>query len=288
MKIAIVTDSTAYITSEQIGDLPIRVATTPVIIDGTTYNEGVDITTAEYYERLKDAKEFPHTSQPRLGDVIDIHQQLLDEGYDTVIDIYLSATISGINGTISAMARDNHDQHIVVYDSQITVILMGEMVLTAGRMAQAGASVDDIIRQLDVLRASTGEYFIVNDLQHLVRGGRLSNTAGLLGSMLRIKPLLTFDNNTHKIVVAEKIRTLPRAYHRVEELFTQALDQADYPLRAWVIDGNDPESGNAWQHDLQRQFPGVRIERSYFGPAIGTHLGAKAIALAWMRDLGND
>ncbi|KRM87160.1 DegV family protein [Lacticaseibacillus thailandensis] len=288
MKIAIVTDSTAYITPEQIGDLPIRVATTPVIIDGTTYNEGVDITTSEYYAHLKTAKEFPHTSQPRLGDVIDIHHQLLAEGYDTVINIYLSATISGINSTVSALARETTDQHIIVYDSQITVILMGEMVLTAGRMAAAGASVDEIIHQLDILRASTGEYFIVNDLQHLVRGGRLSNTAGILGSMLRIKPLLTFDDTTHKIVVADKVRTLPRAYRHVETLFAQAQEDADYPLRAWVIDGNDPQAGDDWQHSLQQQFPDVRIQRSYFGPAIGTHLGAKAIALAWMRDLHQD
>lgn len=286
-KIAIVTDSTAYLTPEQIDGLPIRIVTTPVIVDGQTYNEGEDITPAEFYRKMRVAKDFPHTSQPRLGDVLAIHKQLLDEGYDTVLNIYLSATISGINSTISAAARDIKDQHVVVYDSQITVVMMGQMVLTAGKMAQAGKSLDEIIARLDQLRASTGEYFIVNDLQHLVRGGRLSSTAGLLGSMLRIKPLLTFDDS-HKIVVAEKIRTLNRASARVEELFAQAVAAADYPLKAWVIDAGNPDEANAWQADLQKKFPDISIERSFFGPAITTHIGEKAIALAWMRDPDRD
>lgn len=286
-KIAIVTDSTAYLTPDQIAGLPIRIVTTPVIVDGETYNEGEDITPAEFYSKMRAAKDFPHTSQPRLGDVLTIHKELLEAGYDTVLNVYLSATISGINSTISAAARDIKDQHVVVYDSQITVIMMGQMVLTAGKMAAAGESLAAITARLDQLRASTDEYFIVNDLQHLVRGGRLSSTAGLLGSMLRIKPLLTFDD-THKIVVAEKIRTLNRAYARVEELFSEALAAADYPVKAWVIDAGDPVAADKWQAQLRTQFPDTVIDRSFFGPAITTHIGEKAIALAWMRDPDRD
>lgn len=282
-KIAIVTDSTAYLTPEQIAGLPIRIVTTPLVVGGETFNEGVDITPAEFYAKMRAASDFPHTSQPRLADVLATHEELRQAGYDTVLNIYLSKTISGINSTISAAAPDIPGVHAVVYDSQITVILMGQMVLTAGQMAQAGASLDEIIARLDQLRASMDEYFIVNDLMHLVRGGRLSNTAGMLGSMLHIKPLLTFDE-THKIVVFEKIRTLNRAYARVEELFAKAVADADYPLKAWVIDAGDEPAAKHWHESLKQQFPDLTIERSFFGPAITTHIGEKAIALAWMRD----
>lgn len=286
-KIAIVTDSTAYITPEQIGDLPIRIVTTPLIVGGKTFDEGVDITPAEFYAKMRAASDFPHTSQPRLADVLAIHRELKAQGYDTVINIYLSKTISGINATVSAAAPEIEGQHVVVYDSQITVILMGQMVLTAGKMAAAGASLDAILARLDQLRASVNEYFIVNDLMHLVRGGRLSNTAGMLGSMLRIKPLLTFDDS-HKIVVFEKVRTLARAYERVEHLFADALVKADYPLKAWVIDAGDEEAADTWQQKLQARFPQAVIGRSFFGPAITTHIGENAIALAWMRDPDRD
>ncbi len=286
-KIAIVTDSTAYLTPEQIAGLPIRIVTTPLIVGGETFDEGVDITPAEFYAKMRAASDFPHTSQPRLADVLAIHRQLREDGYDTVINIYLSKTISGINSTVTAAAPDIEGQHVVVYDSQITVILMGQMVLTAGKMAAAGADLETIIARLDQLRASVDEYFIVNDLMHLVRGGRLSNAAGMLGSMLYIKPLLTFDD-THKIVVFEKIRTLSRAYARVEDLFQAAVAQADYPLKAWVIDAGNAQAADQWQHKLQAQFPQTTIERSFFGPAITTHIGENAIALAWIRDPDRD
>lgn len=282
-KIAIVTDSTAYLEPEQIAGLPIRIVTTPLVVGGETFNEGVDITPEEFYAKMRVAKDFPHTSQPRLADVLAVHAELRQAGFDTVLNIYLSKTISGIHDTVQAAASEIKNQHVVVYDSQITVILMGELVLTAGKMAAAGASLEAIIARLDQLRQTMNEYFIVNDLMHLVRGGRLSNTAGMLGSMLHIKPLLTFDE-THKIVVAEKVRTLTRAYTRVEELFAAAITQAPHPLKAWVIDAGIPNEAAQWQRSLQAEFPQATIERSYFGPAITTHIGEKAIALAWMQD----
>lgn len=284
MKIAIVTDSTAYLSPDQIKGLPIRIVTTPVILDGITYNEGEDITPQEFYDKMAASKDFPHTSQPRLGDVLAVHKELLAEGYDTVFDIYLSATISGINSTVTAAARNIKDQHIIVYDSQITIILLGEMVRQAGIMAKAGASVAEITAMLDQLRASTGEYFIVNDLQHLVRGGRLSSTAGFVGGMLRIKPVLTIDDDSHKIVVAEKIRTSNKAYARIEELFASETKGVDYPLKAWVVDADAADEADRWLTHLQKKFPNIRFERSFFGPAITTHIGAGSLALAWMTD----
>lgn len=284
MKIAVVTDSTAYLSPEQIKQYNIKVVPIPVILDGNVYDEGKDITTAEYYAKLRTAKTFPSTSQPPLGEVLKLYEDLGNEGYDTIISIHLASTISGFVDTLKSAVSEVTNTHVIVYDSQITVILMGELVLSAARWAKAGDEPDTIVNKLDDLRSTMDEYFIVNDLQNLVRGGRLSNAAGFIGGMLKIKPLLTFDDKSHKIVAFEKIRSLKKAYARVEQLFGEQLAKIDYPLKVWVLDANDPEEGDRWQKDLQEKFPQLTIERSYFGPVIGTHLGEKAIALAWMRD----
>ncbi len=113
----------------------------------------------------------------------------------------------------------------------------------------------------------------------------MSNAAGFIGGMLKIKPLLTFDDDSHKIVAFEKVRSLKKAYSRVEELLAAELAKVNYPVKAWVIHANDPDAAMAWQADLKQKFPQVPFEISYFGPVIGTHLGEKAIAVAWIQDL---
>lgn len=135
-----------------------------------------------------------------------------------------------------------------------------------------------------MLRRSIDEVFIVNDLQNLVKGGRLSNASAFVGSVLKIKPLLTFSQTTHKITAFEKVRSIKRAYARAEELFEAAIKSHDYPLRALIIHGNDLPEAQKWANKIQQLHPEIATEISYFGPIVGTHLGDKAIALAWMRN----
>ena len=219
MKIAVVTDSTAYLPQETVEKYNIKVVPIPFIIDGQVYNEGEDISTAEFYEKLRTSETFPSTSQPAVGELIELYQSLGKEGYDTVISIHLASTISGLHQTLVNLADELTDIKLVPYDSQITVMLMGNLVIEAARLAQAGASLDEILGRLDALRATTNEYFIVDDLQNLVRGGRLSNASAFIGNVLKIKPILTFDNDSHKIVAFEKVRSTKRALKRVEDLF---------------------------------------------------------------------
>lgn len=283
MKIAVVTDSTAYLPQQLIDENNITVVPIPVVLDGQTYNEGVDVTSAEFYEKLRHSENFPSTAQPSIGEMVALYERLGDQGYDTVISIHLASTISGFVNNLKSAAQLVKNTHVIPYDSQITVILMGEMVLAAAK-AQKGKTVEEILARLDALRATTNEYFIVNDLQNLVRGGRLSNASAFLGSMLRIKPILTFDDDSHKIVAFEKIRSLKKAYARVEELFAQTVQQTDYPIHAYVIHANDEPAAIEWRDQLAAKYPQVKFDISYFGPVVGAHLGEKAIAIGWIKD----
>lgn len=284
MKIAVVTDSTAYLPQQLIDQYHITVVPIPVVLDGQTYNEGVDISSADFYAKLNQSEHFPSTAQPAIGQMVELYENLGDQGFDIVLSIHLASTISGFFENLKNIVPLVKNTRVIPYDSQITVILMGQMVLLAAQMAQAGKTIDEILARLDALRATTDEYFIVNDLQNLVKGGRLSNASAFLGGMLRIKPILTFDDDSNKIVAFEKIRSLKKAYLRVEDLFAEALRKTDYPIHAFVIAANDEPAAIEWEAHLKERFPAVKFDVSYFGPVIGAHLGEKAIAIGWLKD----
>lgn len=285
MKIAVVTDSTASITPEEAAAHNIHVVPIPLTIDGKNYEEGKDITTAQFYEALKTSSTFPSTSQPPIGEMMELYQQLADEGYDAVISIHLTSSISGFLNTISQLADQMKDTiKIVPFDSHITVRLMGIMVLQACKMIEAGDDLDTIIAKLTKLRDTVRDDFVVDDLQNLVRGGRLSNASAFVGSILQIKPLLSFDNPEHSIQAFEKVRSMKRAKARIEKIFDDSVAKADYPVRAIVFHANAEEAGRKWMEKLQADHPDIRFELSYFSPIIGVHLGQGALAVGWIMD----
>jgi EDD domain protein, DegV family len=180
MKIAVVTDSTAYLSNEEVAANGIKVVPIPVIIDGQSYREGIDITTSEFYDKLRNSSSFPSTSQPPLGEMIALYDGLAQDGYDAVISIHLSSTISGFVNSL----RQINDQltsniKVIPYDSQVTVKLMGYLVLAAAQMAKQGNSVEDIISRLDDLRTTVNNVFIVDDLQKSSSGRSAFKCVGL-------------------------------------------------------------------------------------------------------------
>ena len=137
MKIAVVTDSTCYLSKEEIAANNIHVVPIPFILNGKTYHEGVDITTEEFYDQLKTASTFPSTSQPSIGEMMELYQKLSDDGYDAVISIHLTKTISGFLNNITQLSEQMKDTiKIVPFDSGITVKLMGYLAIEASQLAK--------------------------------------------------------------------------------------------------------------------------------------------------------
>lgn len=285
MKIAIVTDSTAYLSTAECAENQITIVPMPVIMADQVYQEGVDLTTSEFYQRLRTETTLPSTSQPAIGELLRLYENLGNAGYDIVLSIHLASTLSGFYNTLKSAVNQVKNTRVIPYDSGITVKLMGYMAIYAARLAKAGSPINEIIQRLDQLKQQINEVFIVNDLKNLVRGGRLSNTSAVIGTMLKVKPLLTFDDQSNKIVLFEKIRSLKRAYRRAEEIFATDFVQSAQPLRLIIIHANDEPAALAWQAEIQAKYPQLVTEISYFGPVIGTHLGESAIALAWLPDI---
>lgn len=277
MKLAIVTDSTAYLNERTRNHKDLFVIPIPVIIDGEPFEEGVDIGYEEFYHKLKDSKNFPKTSQPVLGEVYELYRSIKEQGYDTVISIHLSEGISGFVRTLTAIREDIQGLNVIPYDSKITSVPMGYMVEKALEMSDQGAALADVLTSIDKIRDTTHAYIIVDDLDNLVRGGRLTNGAAIIGGLLKIKPILTFEDG--KIVLFEKIRSLKKALQRTEDIIEEHRQESDEELRIYVIHGNNPELAQQEVEKLSKKYPDATIDVGTFGPVIGTHLGDKAIAL---------
>ncbi|MDT2599773.1 DegV family protein [Enterococcus hulanensis] len=277
MKLAIVTDSTAYLNERMRNHKDLFIIPIPVIIDGEPFEEGVDIGYEEFYRKLKSSKDFPKTSQPVLGEVYELYRSIKEQGYDTVISIHLSEGISGFVRTLTAIKDDIEGLQLIPYDSKITSVPMGYMVERALEMSEQGKSLEEILTAVDQIRDTTNAYIIVDDLDNLVRGGRLTNGAAIIGGLLKIKPILTFEDG--KIVLAEKIRSLKKALQRTEEIIEERHQENQNELRIYVIHGNNPELAQQEYDKLRQKYPDATIDVGTFGPVIGTHLGDKAIAL---------
>lgn len=279
MKTAVVTDSTAYLTLEERERLNIHMIPLSVNIEGTIFDEEIDITAAEFYDRVRGAKEFPKTTQPPIGKFVALFEKLAKD-HDEVVTIHLS---SGISGTFQgAIQASNMVEGIQVhaFDTEVAAYLQGMYVKEAAKKANEGASGAEIMAHLEAIKASMGVYIVVDDLQHLQRGGRLSAAAALIGGLLQVKPVLTFQNKV--IVPFEKIRTRKKALRRAEEQLAEAVEKYG-ALQATVIHASCEAEATEWMNSLAEKYPTVDFTLSYFGPVIGTHLGEGAMAIGWLK-----
>lgn len=278
MKTAVVTDSTAYIPKELREKLNIHMIPLSVIFGDETYQEEVDIEASDFYEMVKD-KELPTTSQPSIGQFVTLFEKLRED-YDAVISIHLSSGISGTyQGAVSAGDMVEGIK-VIPFDSEISAMVQGFYVLEAAEMAAAGKELEEIMGRLEEMRLSLTAYFMVDDLSHLQRGGRLSSAQALIGSLLQVKPLLHFENKL--IVPFEKIRTRKKAMKRIVELLEEDAKSGD-AYRAAIIHANREEEAWEWKAELEEKLPNVEFMISYFGPVIGTHLGEGSMGLGWVK-----
>ena len=288
MKTAVVTDSTANLDQETIDKYGIKVVPIPYIIDGTEYQDGVDLTRPEFYEKMRNAKDFPTTSQPPVGEMINLYNQLADEGYDAVISIHIAGTISGLMTTLNNLKGQLDNIKLYPIDSSITEVPMGWMVKLAARMAAQNEDADKIVAAVEQLKKQYDAVFVVDDLKNLAHGGRLSNASAFIGTVLKIKPLLHFDKESDKIVAFEKVRSLKKAMKRAQEIIKEETDKADYPFRLLVIHANNEKRGQEWAKEVQEAFPGILVSLDEFDPVIAVHLGEGALALGFIRDIEKD
>ncbi|MDQ0206773.1 DegV family protein [Alkalicoccobacillus murimartini] len=277
-KTAILTDSTAYITDERAKEHSIYTIPLNVVLGVESYQEQVDLDTAQFYQEMAENKVLPTTSQPAIGDFIQLFETLAKEGYKEVVCIHLSSKISGTYQTALSAGGMVEGIHVVGFDSEISCSPQSYYVLEASKLADEGLGADEIIGKLNELRQSVSAYFMVDDLNHLHRGGRLSGAQRIVGNMLKIKPILHFVEG--EIVPFEKVRTEKKALSRIYDLLKEDIDSRRV-TEITVIHANRLDKAKDIASMLEDSYSDISISISFFGPVIGTHLGEGSIGISW-------
>ena len=279
MKLAVITDSSAYLSAETLQREDLFVLDIPVNIDGEEYVEGINLTAEEFYQKMAQASELPKTSQPSIAKLDEILTSLKEQGYTHALGLFLSSGISGFYQNIQYMVDDYEGLTIAFPDTLITSAPLGIMVESVFNWRDQGDDFAIIQDKLAIQISHTSAFIMVDDLDHLVKGGRLSNGAAILGNLLSIKPILYF-NDQGVIEVYEKVRTEKKAAKRLIEIIKEATASGQY--RIIVIHGNALEKAEELRQHLLESGVGTDVSLATFGSVIGTHLGAGSIALGYI------
>lgn len=279
MKLAVITDSSAYFDESYTQKENLFVLDIPVVIDGNTYIEGKNLTSEDFYKKMALSSELPKTSQPSIAELEETLSRLSQEGYTHVIGLFLSSGISGFFQNIQYLKEEFSNLEIAFPDSKITSAPLGIMVTSALKWTEDGLTFDEIVDRIALQIEGTGAFIMVDDLNHLVKGGRLSNGAAILGTLLSIKPILYF-NEQGVIEVFEKIRTEKKATKRLIEIVQERTSNGKYEII--VIHANALEKAEALRELLLESTGSTRISLATFGSVIGTHLGEGSIALGYI------
>lgn len=277
MKIAVVTDSTAYIPTDLLEKYQIHTIPLSVNFGDETYREDIDITTEQFYEKIKTTETLPSTSQPAIGAFMELYKKL-EDNYDAVISIHLSKKFSGTFEAAVSAGNKMEKIKVHAYDSEISAMPQGFSVLRAAELVAAGEDVETIIQQLNKLKVNTRAYFMVDDLSHLQRGGRLNGAQAIIGSLLNIKPILHVVDGL--IVPFEKIRTRKKALGRIMSMLEDDIQQKQVK-KVVFIHANNETAAQKLRDDFLKVHPDMETLISYFGPVIGTHLGEGSLGVTW-------
>lgn len=276
-KTAVLTDSTAYLDKQTLEELGIYTIPLSVIFSGKNYREEMDLSTDAFYEKLSTEEALPTTSQPAIGMFTELLQELKDEGYTDVVSVHLSSKISGTLQT--ALSAGEMVEGITLHgvDSEISCAPQGFLARTAAKLALEGTPPENIVAELEKIKAQIRAYFVVHDLHHLRRGGRLNGAQALIGSMLQIKPILHFEEGL--IVPYAKVRTEKKALNHILDMLFDDL-AAGNVNEVTVIHANNRAGAMQLKEKIAEQHPTTTIQISYFGPVIGTHLGSGSLGVS--------
>jgi len=275
--IKIVSDSTCSLPPDLVRQFDIRVVPLNVHFgEGRVFQEGVNLTNDEFYAMLAEATEVPTTSQPSPGQFREVFAELAGAGHD-VLCIVISSKLSG---TYQAALDASHmlpDARILVIDSYFVAAALGLMVVTAAEMAGEGCSLDEIVARVEQMRRDMKLYFVVDTLEYMEKGGRIGAAAAFLGTLLKVKPILTLDEGVVKPL--DMVRSKRKAIQRLlAELETHV--SPGQPVQAVVMHAQAPGEVGELEAEVRRCFNCQRTIFSEVGPVIGVHTGPGVLGAA--------
>lgn len=273
--VAVVTDSTSDLPHGLAEELGIRVVPLSVTFDAETFISGVTIDPPTFYERLGRTQALPTTSQPTPAWFEEAYADCVDEGHRAAVSLHVSSALSGTVG----LARDRAQRALLpveVIDTRLVGAPLGLVAIAAQRAAREGSDVRGVVQAAEQAAERVTSLLVVDTLEYLRRGGRLSGTQAMVGSVLRVKPLLHLVDG--RVEVRERARTWTRALDRVADLVEEAAQGADMDVVVAHAVAEE-RAAELWDRLAQRVGIASRLE-TMIGPIVGTHVGPGAVSVA--------
>jgi DegV family protein with EDD domain len=271
----IVTDSSAGLPDDLVQTYDIEVVPLNVHFGRTSYQEGVDIDNAQFYQMLSEAKALPTTSQPSAGQFHEVYSRLTSSG-DQVISIHISSKLSGTCQSAMAAKGMLPDADIAVIDTLSVSMGHGLVVLAAAEAAHKGKGRDEIISLVERVIDGTQVIFVVDTLEYLQKGGRIGGAAAFLGTLLSLKPLLEIRDG--RVQPLERVRTRRKAVRRALEVLAERFDDQG-PLRLLVLHAECLGEADQLAQRMRETLPCASLHLAELSPVVGTHGGPGTLGL---------
>jgi DegV family protein with EDD domain len=275
MKIGILTDSTANLKEFQFERSFVKVIDFSVVIDGVSHSAN-GLSSETFYAKMAQAKSLPSTSQGSVMNVVSLLEEFEQEGYSDVIVLTISSKLSGSYQNIAVAAKEVTGLHVHMPDSKTTEVMLGATVMEVATMIEADKSLNTILSSLDSMLSRDGALFYVDSLKHLVKGGRISGASGMVGEVLKIKPILGLTGDG-TIELQEKKRTKSKALDRLIELYKEAVQ--DQPHTVYFLYSDNPAEVQAFSETVATPYA-TRVLKP-ITPVVGAHTGPGVIGLGW-------
>lgn len=275
--IHIITDSTSDLSPARQKALGVEVVPLSVHFGEDSFRDGVDLTNGEFYQRLRQAQQLPHTSQVNPEEFAARFRPWLDRG-DQVVGIFLSSLLSGTCQSAS-IAADLVEGAVYVVDSTTVTFGLGLLVEMAARLRDRGLSAPELVREVEALAGRLRFYAVVDTLKYLKMGGRISAATAMVGGVLGITPILNIRDGV--VAAAGKSRGRKGAFQWMEQRIAE--EPVDTALPVAFGHSDAPEAMAECEAYFHARIPGMEILESDIGSVVGTHAGPGATGIAYFR-----
>lgn len=278
-KIAWITDTAAQLDESFIQKHHVHVLPLSVVFEEGAFREDIDLTQDEFYNKLNATKVPPKTSQPPIGEITALYENLQQQGYDAAIALHVSSGMSGTIETARSAAKMS-DFKVYPIDSKIGSYPMIKMIEAGNKLIEEGHDLEDVVTSIEKMTENSQLAFIPANLKQLHKSGRVSGTQAFLSNLLNIKLIITFQNG--KPVMKERVRAYRRAKKNITDLLRSDLQKSNIPEIA-VIHCNNTDAANTWRDELLQEFPELKIEVLNLSVCVGVHAGEGTTGLSWVR-----
>lgn len=276
--VKILTDTSTDLSLDWCKEHDVRVLPLTISIGDESFKDKFEITPDEFYEKMKASKIIPKTSQVTTGQFKEAFEEMLVEAADQVLVITLANALSGTHNSACVASEEVDSKRIFVFDGSVTV-LNNVLVEKAVMMAKEGASVEEITKELEIIRDKQQVLFILDSLEYLQKGGRISTMSSIVGGLLNVKPILTL-NEERKIEFFDKAKGEKKSTKLMLDYVFKGRNKEN-PLMM-VYGGKDALPRLLEIQKILEEELGEKVESIVnLAPVIGSHTGPGVIAVVY-------